>query len=90
MIMGDEESDDKMHEALSKIIGSSSQATGVANLKAFTINVGKRSSTTASTYVADVAAAGDLLVTIANRTIREQRLLVQQKDAARVATTVSP
>jgi trehalose-6-phosphatase len=80
MIMGDEESDDKMYDALYRLIGSSSPATGIANLKAFTVNVGKRPSTTASTYVGDVTAAEELLTDIAKRTVHEQRLSQQQKD----------
>lgn len=87
MIMGDEESDDKMYDALYRLMGSSSPATGVANLKAFTVNVGKRPSTTASTYVADVTTAEDLLTDIAQRTLHEQRLS-QQKDTGR-ATSIA-
>jgi trehalose-6-phosphatase len=82
MIMGDEESDDKMYDALYGLLASASPSSCVAETKAFTVNVGKRPSTTASTYVPDVKAAEALLVDIAQGTIHQQRLSVSQKDTA--------
>ena len=59
--MGDEESDDHMYDRLYDLIGKSRAESGVEELKAFTVNVGRRESTTASLFVSSVKAVEELL-----------------------------
>ncbi len=69
-VMGDEESDDHMYSRLYELIGKSSAGSGVEDLKAFTINVGKRESTTASLFVKDVKAVEELLGELSKSTMK--------------------
>lgn len=65
MIMGDEESDDMMYEELYQIIGASAPAAHGTDMKAFTINVGKRV-TPAKLYMNDVQDVECLLDALAS------------------------
>ena len=71
MIVGDELSDDFMHKAFYKEIATSSPAAAVKDMKAFTINVGKRE-TPADLYAYNVQDVENMIVHLADAT-RKQR-----------------
>lgn len=65
MVMGDEESDDRMYETLYEVLAESSPNSGLKSVKTYTVNVGKRSCP-AEAYVMDVQDVEDLLTKIAD------------------------
>jgi trehalose 6-phosphate synthase/phosphatase len=67
MIVGDEASDDLMHKALYKEIATASPAAAVHEMKAFTINVGKRE-TPADLYAYNVQDVENMIVNLATAT----------------------
>ena len=81
MIVGDEISDDFMHKALYKEIATSSPAAAVKDMKAFTINVGKRE-TPADLYAYNVQDVENMIVHLADVTTerQQQQRLEEEKE----------
>ena len=67
MLVGDDASDDLMHKALYKEIATASPAAAVHEMKAFTINVGKRE-TPADLYAYNVQDVENMIVNLATAT----------------------
>ena len=86
MIVGDELSDDLMHKALYKEIATSSPAAAVKDMKAFTINVGKRE-TPADLYAYNVQDVENMIVQLADATRKQQsEEIVMQTHVDRIET----
>ena len=76
MIVGDELSDDCMHKALYKEIATASPGAAVHEMKAFTINVGKRE-TPADLYAHNVQDVENMIVSLANSSQKSSELVMQ-------------
>lgn len=71
LVMGDEESDDKMYESVYKFIANAPPSAGLRDMKAFTVNIGKRDTTKADLYLKNVKAVEDLVGALAQSTLQE-------------------
>eukprot|EP00595_Chromulina_sp_UTEXLB2642_P002684 CAMPEP_0196762724 /NCGR_PEP_ID=MMETSP1095-20130614/2653_1 /TAXON_ID=96789 ORGANISM="Chromulina nebulosa, Strain UTEXLB2642" /NCGR_SAMPLE_ID=MMETSP1095 /ASSEMBLY_ACC=CAM_ASM_000446 /LENGTH=1168 /DNA_ID=CAMNT_0042114379 /DNA_START=78 /DNA_END=3584 /DNA_ORIENTATION=- len=68
LVIGDEVSDDFMHDSLYNHIASSLPGAGLRNFEGFTVTVGKRDGSPALYYTNDVTDVENLLVALQNAT----------------------